>query len=57
MAYWWLLLTYLVAKLFEHFDGAIYDLIGFISGHSLKHVMAALGMYVLLDFYAKRTCR
>jgi hypothetical protein len=56
-AYWWLLLTYLVAKLFEHFDAEFLDLLGVISGHSLKHVMAALGMYVLLVFYVRRNCR
>ena len=55
-AYWWLLLAYVVAKLFEHFDAEVYDLLGFISGHSLKHLTAALGMYVLLVFYQKRNC-
>ncbi len=56
-AYWWLLLAYIVAKLFEHFDGEIYNVLGFISGHSLKHIVSALGMYVLLVFYQKRNCR
>ena len=55
-AYWWLLLAYIVAKLFEHFDAEVYEVLGFISGHSLKHVTAALGMYVLLVFYQKRNC-
>jgi len=54
-AYWWLLLAYLAAKLLEHFDGEVFDMLGFISGHSLKHVAAALGMYVLLNFYQRRT--
>ena len=56
-AYWWLLLAYIVAKLFEHFDAEVFDVLGFISGHSLKHLTAALGMYVLLVFYQKRNCR
>ena len=56
-AYWWLLLFYVLAKLFEQLDGELYDLLGFISGHSLKHLAAALGMYVLLVFYQKRDCR
>ena len=56
-AYWWLLLAYIVAKLFEHFDGEVFDALGFISGHSLKHLTAALGMYVLLVFYQQRHCR
>ncbi len=45
-----------VAKLFEHFDVEVYNLLGFISGHSLKHITAALGLYVLLIFYEKRNC-
>ena len=57
-AYWWLLLTYIIAKLFEHFDGEVYDAVNhIISGHSLKHVFAALGMYILIIFYEKRECR
>jgi len=55
-AYWWLLLTYLIAKLFEHFDAEIYTILGFISGHSLKHIIAALGIFVLLHFYQQRNC-
>ena len=55
-AYWWLLLAYIIAKLFEHCDAEVYDVLGFISGHSLKHLTAALGMYVLLVFYQKRNC-
>jgi len=53
--YWLLLLCYLLAKLFEHFDAEIYALFGqVISGHSLKHMVAALGMYILLRSYEKR---
>ena len=55
-AYWWLLLAYIASKLLEHFDGEVFDALGFISGHSLKHLAAALGMYVLLIFYQKRNC-
>ena len=55
-AYWWLLLIYLTAKVFEQLDGEVFDALGFISGHSLKHLAAALGMYVLLVFYQKRSC-
>ena len=55
-AYWWLLLFYIAAKLFEHFDGEVFSILGVISGHSLKHLFAALGIYVLLLFYQKRDC-
>lgn len=56
-AYWWLLVLYITAKIFEHFDGEVYEKLGFISGHSLKHLFAALGIYVLLLFYQRRECR
>ncbi len=53
-AYWLLLIAYIAAKIFEHFDGEIYNTLGFISGHSLKHITAALGLYILLVFYTRR---
>ena len=40
-----LLVFYLLAKLTEFFDPQIYALLGFISGHSIKHLSAALGVY------------
>jgi len=55
-AYWWALAAYLVAKVFEHFDAEIYNALGFISGHALKHITAAVAMYILLIFYEKRNC-
>jgi len=57
-AYWWLLMAYLLAKLFEYFDVQIYSFLGgVISGHSLKHAIAALGMYVLLQSYRRRKAK
>jgi hypothetical protein len=55
-AYWGLLVTYIVAKVFEHFDGEVYSVLGFISGHSLKHIAAALALYILLVSYERRHC-
>lgn len=52
--YWYLLLCYLLAKIFEHFDAGIYELLGFISGHSLKHMVSALGVYILVRTFEKR---
>ena len=40
--FWWMLFFYGVAKLFEFFDAEIFALGGLISGHSLKHVAAAI---------------
>ena len=39
---------YGVAKLCEHFDAAIYDALGGVSGHALKHVFAAIAATFLL---------
>lgn len=52
-----LLVFYLLAKLLEHFDRQVFELTSqLVSGHSLKHVSAALAtgfLYVLLIRYAK----
>ena len=53
--YWWLSFFYLLAKVLEHFDDQIYSMLGFISGHSLKHIAAALGLWIVLNCYEKRT--
>ena len=53
-SYWLLLAAYVLAKIFEHFDREIYAATGFVSGHTLKHVVAAIGVYVLLASFARR---
>lgn len=52
--YWYLLLAYVIAKLVEHYDSQIYNILFFISGHSLKHLVAAFGIFLLLLSYSKR---
>ena len=52
--YWFLLFAYVLAKLLEHFDSQIYDAFIFISGHSIKHVVAAFGVYLLLISFNNR---
>lgn len=53
--YWLLLLAYCVAKLVEHYDGQIYAVSGgVISGHSIKHIVAAAGVYMLLNSFRHR---
>jgi hypothetical protein len=42
---WTIIAYYGMAKVFEHFDSQIYTLLGEISGHSIKHVLAAMGTY------------
>ena len=41
----YVLVAYFIAKLFEHFDHQIYEVLGIMSGHAIKHVIAALGAY------------
>jgi hypothetical protein len=35
---------YVAAKIFEHNDKAIYDMVGFWSGHTFKHFLGAIGL-------------
>jgi len=51
---WWAFITYLLAKLAEYLDHGIYASIKVISGHSLKHMLAALAiLWVILAFSKK----
>ncbi len=53
-AYWWLLAAYIAAKLFEHFDAQAHSLLVVISGHSIKHIAAAISVYILLRAFENR---
>ena len=46
--YWLMMLFYVVAKVFELFDAAIFSAGQIISGHTLKHLFAALMPATLL---------
>ncbi|KAF0241752.1 MAG: hypothetical protein FD180_4281 [Planctomycetota bacterium] len=49
-------LWYLLAKLAEHWDLAIYDTLGHtVSGHTLKHLFAATGTAMMLRMLTRRT--
>jgi hypothetical protein len=41
---WATLVAYVLAKIAEFFDAAIYGASGFLSGHSVKHLLAALAV-------------
>ncbi len=48
--YYWLIIgCYVLAKLLESGDGWVFDSLGFVSGHSLKHLASALapGLFYL----------
>lgn len=46
--YWLLLLAYILAKMFEHMDLQVHEVFKMISGHTMKHIIAALGIYIFL---------
>ncbi|MGB0525397.1 MAG: DUF6962 family protein [Flammeovirgaceae bacterium] len=52
--YWLLLIAYIFAKLFETFDAAIHERLGWISGHSLKHIVAAIGIFLMMQQLNKK---
>jgi hypothetical protein len=52
--YWLLLSAYVIAKIFEHFDREIFALSGVMSGHTLKHLAAAAGIFLLLVSFRRR---
>lgn len=52
--YWLLWCAYIFAKVFEYFDETILNSLFILSGHSLKHLIAALGIYFLLKAYSNR---
>ena len=39
---------YILAKICEHFDKEIYDLLTFWSGHTLKHLVASISLFYIL---------
>ena len=46
---------YLLAKVFEHYDRQIFEWTGFVSGHTLKHVVAGLaGLPVAYMLWRRR---
>lgn len=54
-AIWVTFAFYILAKLFESADRFIWNLTGFISGHTLKHLFAAAAMFLLLKTFRRKT--
>ena len=52
--YWILLLFYAIAKLLEIYDYQTHDMLSWISGHSLKHIAAAIGVWFLFKSYKSK---
>lgn len=49
--------AYIVAKQLETYDRAVYELGFGLSGHTLKHLVAALGLWILLRSLQRREIR
>ncbi len=43
-------ILYLAAKVFEVLDAPVFELLGFVSGHTLKHLFAGAAVYKTLTF-------
>lgn len=52
--YGWALACYGLARVFELLDRPLFDLSGFISGHTLKHLAGAVAVAVLARMLARR---
>jgi len=46
---WAMLVGYALAKVFEIYDHTVYEFLGVVSGHTIKHVIAALSAYLLIS--------
>jgi hypothetical protein len=52
--FWWVAGAYALAKVCEVFDEPIFRLTGFVSGHTLKHVLAGAAAGLVLVVLARR---
>lgn len=50
----WAVFCYILAKLFEQFDKEIFSSSGFISGHTIKHLTAAVASWFLVRLFFQR---
>jgi hypothetical protein len=53
--YYWGLSMFVLATIFEFGDEAIFQFTGFISGHTLKHIAAGIGLWFLMVMVRDRT--
>ena len=54
IGYWLLLLAYVIAKIFEHFDLQTQSALKIWSGHTLKHIVISIGIFSLLYTFINR---
>jgi hypothetical protein len=46
-AIWGMIVAYVVSKIAEFFDAGLYNVLGLLSGHSIKHLFAAFGAMMI----------
>lgn len=51
---WWLAGLYIIAKAFEVFDAQVFSLTEVVSGHTLKHLLAAAGTFSIIKMLSTR---
>ena len=54
MAFGVAILLYVLAKAFELNDHAVFDALGFLSGHTIKHLLAVAASAVLVESFVRR---
>ncbi len=54
---WFVIILYALSKVFEYFDFSVYEMGQLISGHSLKHIVAAIAPFVILHGLENRRPR
>jgi len=50
----WVVVWYVIAKLLERWDLPIYERLGFVSGHSLKHLAAGVATWYLVRLFRQK---
>jgi hypothetical protein len=55
--YWLLIAFYALSKVFEYYDKETHDALVYLSGHSIKHILSALGIALLLKAYSNLTAK
>ncbi len=50
----WVVTWYIIAKLFDRYDCAVYSLTGFVSGHTVKHLAAAIATGYIVKMFRVR---
>jgi hypothetical protein len=54
----WVIAWYALSKVMEHYDSEVFDLLGHtVSGHTLKHLAAAAGAFVVLRMLMSQEVR